>query len=1101
MDIQTASYYELIDWLERVGLSTEGDKRTLQSRLQSYYRSVFPKLKIAPEEKTADPESDDKGKERLHIERAGRLEFSPEGEEGKAETRITGGVLIYMTDEESESTHRVEAHSLVFNRSESLLSAEGDVVYEMEKGEKTEKFTGEKISFNVENYRGVFIGGMSERGKTVEEEEISFYFRGAVIYRRKEDSVFLERGVLTSSTIEDPYYHIAADRFWILGPDEWAFNDALLYMGRVPIFYFPFFFHPGDDLVFHPSFGYRNVEGYYFQTTTYLLGRKKEMGRNENSLSFLQLIEEDSSTYAAERKGLFLRQTEEPAQKTWVEESDSHIKLYFDYYSHLGLFTGIDFDINKLGFVNSFDASAGAGLTDYIFSREGYEAYTSPYREETAKEYNRYSQKQWFLGSQLPLRFGLALHSDINWNNLKWKFDFPLYSDPYFHNLFKERDEEILWGSLLQGEELGERSNEPLADPVFASRLSYRAPVPSQWSLLSSFSVNRFNTSLALKSVELPPDFTEIESTPKNPLGFYYPQQFTPLDASLTIRGKLFESSSQTEKESRETEDRDVEKFRPPWEAKENEEEDADTYAKEETESPRLPEKIDDSNIYRRKSKEVFTHSLSYTFTPDVSFHSRYDDEQRKDPSSVAFDDPQFSYVDSSLYGLFSYNSSIFDSAVKMDNSITFRGKYRDHKEESEDVDISDYHTLNQRLNRLSIDNKTTVTGSLLKEYRELDSSKITYTLDSRYFTYRYDDDEDISSYVPEYISWDTDSVRSHKMRIDLIRETDKNSQSLFYEGTLPPEDPDTVTGIKAETGPFEGELRFRSRKEPPEDKTIYGPLDATAKLNLWEKSYVRQGAHLFIPEEDDYSESLLALEFFDGNLGGSQSFNWNIAENRAERAKSSFNFHFFSTELEYRYVPDYTFDPEDAIWEKEEEKSFQAYRSSARIDGKYAPDPMWKDRIRLDTALSASYYMDMQRFTDNILGIELNIDASIAEFFEFNLSLRSENNSLYQYVPAYAESLEEVEYKNVFVDFLRSLNIFNRDDLLDTDFNLQSLSLSAVHHMNDWDLSLIYSGEPGLNEEEKKYNWESEFSIVVQWKPIPEIRKEAEYSGEELLF
>ncbi|MFO7850239.1 MAG: hypothetical protein R6V67_09790, partial [Spirochaetia bacterium] len=709
MDIETASYYELKDWLDRIGLSTEGDKKALQSRLQNYYHTIFPELELKSKEES---EKESEEKEILSIEKAGRLDFHPEGAEGEAEIRISGGVLIYMTDEETDSTHRIEAHSLVFNRSEALLSAEGEVIYEMEKGEKTERFSGEKISFHVENYRGIFLGGMSERERTIEEEEVSFYFRGAVIYRTEEDSVFLERGMLTSSTLEDPYYHLAADRFWILGPDEWAFSDALLYMGRVPIFYFPFFFHPGDDLIFHPSFGYRNVEGYYFQTTTYLMGRKKDTGRNENSLSFLQVMEENSSTYTSERQGLFLRQTNEPAPKSWVEDSDSYIKLFFDYYSYLGIFSGLDFDINNLGVVENLEAAAGAGLTDYIFPREGYEAYTSVYRDDGEEEYRRYVQEPWFLGSRLPFRFGFALNSSIQWNNLRWRLSFPLYSDPYFHNLFKERDEEILWGSLLQGEEVDVFNRDPLRNPVFASRLSYKVPIPSHWSLVSSLTVSRFDSSLSLKNVELPLEYTKIETSPENPLGFYYPEQVTPLNASVTMKGKIFETSSKSKDDKEDGTEREVEQFRPPWDTNLADPADlaepanlavpadpkdlagldeadpglsspdtpgpntAETDStRADKESFRLPEKYPDSTTYLRKSEEDHTHSLSYTLSPDFSVHSRYDDQQREDPSSVGFD-PQFSYLDSSLYGLFSYNSRLFDSALVMKNNLSLRGRY-----------------------------------------------------------------------------------------------------------------------------------------------------------------------------------------------------------------------------------------------------------------------------------------------------------------------------------------------------------------------------------------------------------------------------------------
>ncbi len=273
MDIDTASYYELRDWLLRLDLSTEGNIEQLRKRLRNHYSELFPELGLSDE----GGDSEETGST-LSIEEAGKLDFYSEEQEGRPEIRISGGVIILMVDDETGASHRIEANSLVFNRKEGRMSAMGDVRYLMREGDRSEEFTGEEISFDVETYRGLFIGGMSRRTRNIEGEDVSFYFRGEVIYRPEEDRVFLDRGMISSSTEDDPYYHVATDMLWVLGPDEWAFSDALLYIGRVPLFYFPFFFHPGDDVVFHPSFGFRNVEGYYFQTTTYLLGRRKEEG-------------------------------------------------------------------------------------------------------------------------------------------------------------------------------------------------------------------------------------------------------------------------------------------------------------------------------------------------------------------------------------------------------------------------------------------------------------------------------------------------------------------------------------------------------------------------------------------------------------------------------------------------------------------------------------------------------------------------------------------------------------------------------------------------------------------------------------------------------
>ena len=56
------------------------------------------------------------------------------------------------------------------------------------------------------------------------------------------------------------------------------------------------------------------------------------------------------------------------------------------------------------------------------------------------------------------------------------------------------------------------------------------------------------------------------------------------------------------------------------------------------------------------------------------------------------------------------------------------------------------------------------------------------------------------------------------------------------------------------------------------------------------------------------------------------------------------------------------------------------------------------------------------------------------------------------------------------------------------------------THYMHDWELNMRYSGAPELDEN-NVYEWRSEFSIFVQWKPIPEVRKQVDYIDEELQF
>jgi hypothetical protein len=73
--------------------------------------------------------------------------------------------------------------------------------------------------------------------------------------------------------------------------------------------------------------------------------------------------------------------------------------------------------------------------------------------------------------------------------------------------------------------------------------------------------------------------------------------------------------------------------------------------------------------------------------------------------------------------------------------------------------------------------------------------------------------------------------------------------------------------------------------------------------------------------------------------------------------------------------------------------------------------------------------------------------------------------------------------------------------DREESSFKLQSINLSLVHNLHDWDFSLTYSGKPVLDEDAHTYEWVPSLTILLQWKPIPEMKKEITYDEDGLNF
>nr|MQY76481.1 hypothetical protein [Spirochaeta sp.] len=331
-DIETASYYELVAWCRKLELDDSGNRKTLQDRLFTYFQ-------VEPSREEAEAETSEEERS-LEIKSAGESEYFTIEEIDEDYIMLRGGVEVELRDK--NVIHRIKAEKIILNQSADIITAEGGVEYILEREDSTEVFRGESLTFDIVSWEGVFFQGGTEAEREFKGEKTLFHFRGETISRLENDTIVLERGIITSCDLEkDPHYQIKAKKIWVLAPGEWAIQNAVLYIGRLPILYFPFFFHPGDEFFFHPAIGYRDREGNFLQTTTYLIGKKE---RKESPFSFLSLTQEDDEEYARKIEGLFLRKQKSEAKSQ--ENENWFLKVMLDIYSRLGAMAGLQGDFS-----------------------------------------------------------------------------------------------------------------------------------------------------------------------------------------------------------------------------------------------------------------------------------------------------------------------------------------------------------------------------------------------------------------------------------------------------------------------------------------------------------------------------------------------------------------------------------------------------------------------------------------------------------------------------------------------------------------------------------------------------------------------------------
>ena len=1083
LDITTSSYFELQDWLEKLNLDSTGSRRELENRLLEYYRSLFtdvPRIGFTEEAEAAQAENS------IEIRSAETLDYSSLDDD-KALIELNGGVSLYMRDEEGNTAHSVSANSLVFNQANNLVTARGDVVYQMEQEGSDQEFKGEQVSFNIENYSGVFIQGMSTRDRRIQEQQISFYFKGGTIYRMKRDTVTLNDGIISSSRVENPYYHIAAGNVWILDVNEWALRNATLYVGHVPLLYVPFFYRPGATFVLHPSIGVKTVEGYYIQTTTYFLGRQPEELGKQSSLSFMQAVDDDQQQYNQELRGFFIHSTRERDTPTWAEKTESYGKFQLDYYSRLGLLSALNLQLKQIGWFEQIDLLTGIGVTNYIYPLSGYSnAFSSFTFDPGSGQYESTPQYSYFFGYQVPFRFAFDLQMEYSHDDLNISLGVPLYSDLLMHDHLQKRNETLGWTKLLTGEGILETNEiSEFNNPKFYQHSSYRWRFAEKNPYINRFSFDKIDSQLALSQNELPEDSGSL-----NAIGYYYPQTFTPLDLEMSLGGALISAkpAEQTTDKSEDQNSRIPENVRPPWSAEINGESDPD--GEERFKVPDLSESLP---VKEKEVKPFFSHNLNYNLDPDFSYHTQYDTGAFDDPQSVDFT-PLYSYIFTDGAVNIGYKADVFRNALQFEQSTKLRGRYRDHFAEQEGYDLESLLEQDRSLSYFSVLSVSDIKHFFWLKNPALSQSYTSYSIETELYRYAYDQTTD--SFSPSYADWDSESIQDHRSELRFIYDSAVGSQQLYTIYRMPPELQQVTAGTNLEYN-FIKTSASAEYTELEDGTWEFGPLELSGQVDFFKSSLIKQEFTLEHPDERrDVSVTTLDLNLLSDSVGMYEQYEWSLHYQRPERSTSRLQLWWLTGSFEMRYTDDYSFSLVNG-WEKVGTESFQPYQISAQLEIPYEPAPMWKNRVKVSSRISSALQLNLLRYTDSVLQFTWNTQLEIAEFLDLQFQVSSANNTIYRYIPAFTDELG-VSTQDPVEDLLKSFNFFDRNDRLESKFNLQDISFSLIHYMHDWQLNMEYSGRPELNEE-NEYTWRSEFSIFVQWNPIPEIRKQVDYTDNKL--
>lgn len=1057
---------------------------------------------------------------------------------------------VSLTVEKGKTTNEIKADKIVYDRSTEILYADGNVEILMKNGSSgKDAATATSLIMNTSTLEGIF-----DNGKIVQQQSDAVNLPAGstlivfseIFGKGNENVITFKNSSLTFCDEDPPHWHIDASRTWLLPGGEFAFLNALLYVGVVPVMYFPAFYYPKDELIFNPVFNYTKRGGYSIQTTTYLWGRKPLDKSKETTSTASQA---DSSTSADSlravynfvkpntlkeqvREGLILHNLDED----FKGDSTHYVKFMADWYSNLGFMTGVDGVLNPLpNYISKLNFSTYLGFSNTVFRGSGTQVEYFPHSETGVT----YKDESTFLGLKLPFRY--ATNFDIQVNSpLQFSLSLPVYSDPFFSNDFLlERQETMDWISYLldnanrdANQTDDSTSIKEVSSFQWKSAASYSPKLPSfmkPYISSVSLSMNNYvnisskNTVFMYRDENNEEIFTydkdvyENQWTSYTPLRrFYYPSLVTPLDTRLSASGTIFswppaqkeakktpayiislnkpdelKTDKQLEEEAKKAESTDNQNKTEEGAAKTVETAETSEAAEEENENGEfnyyLPEL--DYTATKESVNDTLSYKLTYNVSMNLTTQMAYSDTNLN-----TSDDFDWNNIRSSMYtmklpislsSLFNYGGNFFS----VENRLSFSPVFQDHPYISDDKEYG-YSTVEIEKIKLS---------DIKSESRDLSNSNSVILRPLIYFPV----------FSETNVAWNS-SIKLYQRKY--IGDADTADWEEHY-ADWSDEDSITVNSLSANISAKEFNNKFTQALKlemimPPLKKkyqttfTLGVPYASASVSTGFEE--IRQDEVLKMNEEDRLKyenkewkklplTQTFSLSVLNSKIKFSESFTYNLEDENEESLNLSASIFGLNISYIKSYVYGYDFD--SAIgWTIREEKEFLPYSFSLSYSLPTNNYYKWFNRVSYSFGLNTSIVADLLRPTNSYFLFTPSIKFKIFEFCDITFSASTRNSMLYWYFHNDEGDLKS-EWGgfpgNVVKDLIDSFRFDDEEKRENSGFKLKSLNMTVSHDLHDWKANMTMKIEPRIITEngKKMYDFKPYITIGVVWNPMESMK------------
>ena len=1054
-DIAGAGYDELRAEARRLGLDGGGSRRDLQTRLRRFLE--LPEVAQPPSQAARVVE----------VRQAGHAEYRTSEATAESYLVLRGNVELAVRDTEEDTEHVIRADEVNYQQDAELLSARGGVEYVVtQAGGEPQSVRAASLTFDLATSKAVFVDGVTRHQRDGVAGPVTFTFAGDTITRLADATIILDGARFTSSPDPSlPNYQIRAQRMWLLAPGEWGLQGATLSVGGVPVLYLPFFFLPGDEMVFRPALGVRDREGLYLNTTLYLIGSRPP---EEEPLSVLSLT--DPGQYREELHGLFLRKVPADVPQT----DDRYLKLMLDLYARLGVFAGVA-GMLPVAESGKLEFQVGAARSRSIWPFGGGVTATEP-----ASGRSHWHDSSLF-GVTVPLRYGAELAGNLALPEASLRGRLELFSDPDFVTDFGNREERFDWPALIGFNAAAEE------EPTRRSNLTWEINARADFSRLvaGDRSGARLIDQLRLRNAGVRwfwHSRTSAVAAGAAPgviydptRAFFYPSALrVPVFAQMggtLLRLPAAGGAADGQPAAPELRGgglRPRSGDAPASAAAPAVTEPAAAGARRpELRDPRaLPPSAAAPPARRRDAVR-----LRYDLRPGVTLEGAHDSADWSTAREVdhALRTVTVQVVHTTLL---EHDADLYGGVLGLDNSLRHSITLQSLVHSADSLPDQERERLTRETRSrsgttVSLGNRLTVRPLLGQPAWE--RSAVTYDLDLRLLNVAYVDAGD--ELRTRWGGWDVDGITRHRLQALAAVQVADYPQRLTLSADLPPRPLFLGASLALNAGDISAsaDVGFRCRDDE------LTKLQDESKLPLQEcGDWAPQPLNLSVRATP--LEPLSLRQQFSIDLAYRQSPADPPAV-RVARSVSSLRLGGLSAALIAL--------PMQRTGREDQTLGLQQLRLDyAETLG---PSYLWRNRIKLELTTRAGWTVNFPDPRSNRFTFSTALTASVHEFLDLRFATASSNDRTFLYVPAWATAAGQ-EPVDPLQDLWWSFAFWDDSKRRQSNFKIDRMSLSAVHHLQDWDLTFAYTARPKA-QQDGTVGFASEFSIVVQWLPVPEIR------------